>query len=261
MDWYYVENGKAVGPITEDSWFQLVQQGTVAPETLVWCEGMDQWKPYREAGPSPPPFPASKLASQGKPLQPGYSSCAQCGKAFPEEDMMRFESHWVCAGCKPVFLQKLREGVRMPVAVVYGGFWIRLGAKLIDGILVMIINLMIILPPFAMLGRSTTETSGLFLALQLLISNLVVPAALATFFIGKYGATPGKMACRLQVVASDGSKMGYSRAFARYSAEILSQMTVVLFFTLGFGYLIAAWDEEKRTLHDRICDTRVIRNT
>jgi hypothetical protein len=29
--------------------------------------------------------------------------------------------------------------------------------------------------------------------------------------------------------------------------------------TLAIGYIMAAFDDEKRSLHDRICDTRVIR--
>jgi len=29
--------------------------------------------------------------------------------------------------------------------------------------------------------------------------------------------------------------------------------------TLGIGYILAAFDAEKRGLHDMICDTRVIR--
>jgi uncharacterized RDD family membrane protein YckC len=28
---------------------------------------------------------------------------------------------------------------------------------------------------------------------------------------------------------------------------------------IGIGYLMAAWDDERRTLHDLICDTRVVR--
>jgi uncharacterized RDD family membrane protein YckC len=28
---------------------------------------------------------------------------------------------------------------------------------------------------------------------------------------------------------------------------------------LGIGYLMIAFDDEKRALHDRICDTRVIK--
>ena len=58
---------------------------------------------------------------------------------------------------------------------------------------------------------------------------------------------------RLKIVRPDGAPITYLRAFGRYFAEILS--TLILFI----GFMMAGWDEEKRALHDRICDTRVIR--
>jgi uncharacterized RDD family membrane protein YckC len=72
------------------------------------------------------------------------------------------------------------------------------------------------------------------------------------FFLGKYGATPGKMVCRLVVVTAEGGKITYARAAGRFFAEILSALICYV------GYLLAAFDEEKKTLHDRICDTRVV---
>jgi uncharacterized RDD family membrane protein YckC len=39
----------------------------------------------------------------------------------------------------------------------------------------------------------------------------------------------------------------------RHFAEMLSGIL------LGIGYLMIAFDDEKRALHDRICDTRVIK--
>ena len=77
-------------------------------------------------------------------------------------------------------------------------------------------------------------------------------AVYSAIFIGKYGATPGKMACGLRVVQPDGSKVGYGRAFGRGCAEILSRMIC------SIGYIMAAFDPEKRALHDRMCSTRVI---
>jgi hypothetical protein len=38
----------------------------------------------------------------------------------------------------------------------------------------------------------------------------------------------------------------------RYFAKMLSSLTLLI------GYIIAAFDEEKRSLHDRICNTRVV---
>jgi uncharacterized RDD family membrane protein YckC len=73
------------------------------------------------------------------------------------------------------------------------------------------------------------------------------------FFLGKFGATPGKMALGLRVVAPDGSSVSYGRSFGRAAAEILSRLICFI------GYIIAAFDAQKRALHDHIASTRVIR--
>jgi uncharacterized RDD family membrane protein YckC len=72
-------------------------------------------------------------------------------------------------------------------------------------------------------------------------------------FLGRFGATPGKMACKLKVVTSSGAPISYGRALGRYFASLLSGL--ILFI----GYIMAAFYDEKRALHDRICDTRVIK--
>jgi uncharacterized RDD family membrane protein YckC len=83
--------------------------------------------------------------------------------------------------------------------------------------------------------------------------GILIAASYNVFFVGKYGATPGKMALKLKVVRADGSSLTYGRACGRYFAELLSSLACMI------GYIMAAFDEEKRALHDRICDTRVIR--
>jgi uncharacterized RDD family membrane protein YckC len=74
-----------------------------------------------------------------------------------------------------------------------------------------------------------------------------------TFFLTKYGDTPGKMFFGLKVVRSDGGRLTFLHAFFRAWGEVLSWMT------LGVGYLLAVRDVEKRALHDRLCATRVIK--
>ena len=66
--------------------------------------------------------------------------------------------------------------------------------------------------------------------------------------------TPGKMVFKLTVVDASGGKISYGRAFGRSCAEILSQMICAI------GYIIAAFDDQKRALHDHMCNTRVIYN-
>ena len=61
------------------------------------------------------------------------------------------------------------------------------------------------------------------------------------------------MALNLRVVTPEGGDIGYLRALGRHVAEWISG------FILLIGYIMAAFDAEKRTLHDRICNTRVIR--
>ena len=78
--------------------------------------------------------------------------------------------------------------------------------------------------------------------------------AYQTILVSKYGATWGKMALGLKIVNEDGSKVRTGRAFGRVFAEILSGMTCYI------GYIIVAFDSEKRSLHDHICATRVIKS-
>lgn len=251
MEWYYVDGGNPVGPVGEEKLLQLIQTSKVTPETLVWRNGMPEWKPCREAGPKP--LETARPAAGGLEAQGPVQVCVQCGNLFPQDDLLKFENSWVCVNCKPVFLQKIKEGVKVTTGMTYGGFWIRLGAKIIDYILLTIVNYVLVLPVFALLGMKSSGAVIVAFLVQYIL-NMFFAIGFTTFFLGKYGATPGKMACRLKVVNPDGTKITYLKGFARYFGEVLSG------FTFGIGYLLAAWDEENRTLHDRVCNTRVIRD-
>jgi len=257
MDWYYVDAGKSTGPISEPQLVDLIKAGKVTPDTLLWREGMTEWKPCKGVGPRVAASeikaaPAATPVASAAPTA-ATETCVQCGQTFPREDMMKFENAWVCVNCKPVFLQKLKEGVNATGAFDYAGFWIRFGAKFIDGIIMQIVNYALILPLLGFGGIKNTGVLGVAMVIQMILS-FSVQIAYITFFLGKYGATPGKMACKLKVVNPDGTPITYGKAFGRFWGEMLSG------FTLGIGYLIVVWDEEKRALHDRVCNTRVIRN-
>jgi hypothetical protein len=47
MKWYYAEAGQQVGPVDDAQFRQLVIEGKIRAETLVWREGMADWLPYR----------------------------------------------------------------------------------------------------------------------------------------------------------------------------------------------------------------------
>ena len=75
------------------------------------------------------------------------------------------------------------------------------------------------------------------------------------FFLGKFGATLGKMACGIKVVNGDGSPVSFLKGAGRPLGYLLSGCP-----TLLIGFLMMLWDGEKRTLHDRIFNTRVIKS-
>ncbi|MEW5978933.1 MAG: RDD family protein [Acidobacteriota bacterium] len=256
VHWYYVLDNRQFGPLPDTEFQKLVGLGTITPATLVWREGMKTWQPLGQVNPGTQGgLESTSPASSASGVAESVAVCRHCGGSFAQEEMIQFEGLWICARCKPVFFQQLKEGVQTPSQTVYGGFWLRFGAKIIDYLLIFCINFAISLglglyAAFAP-SRSVSNTTWLIL-FQLV--QFVVVVAYSTWFLGKYGATPGKMACRLRVIQGDGSRIGYGRAFGRYFAEVVSALILMI------GYLMAAFDAEKRALHDRMCNTRVVRS-
>jgi len=254
MNWYYVEAGKQAGPVEEAQLDELARSGQIQSDTLVWREGMANWQAYSEArgvGQSMPSAPP--IGGVGPALGANDAVCAECSRIFNIEDTIPYGGIRVCAECKPVFMQKLAEGAKINTGIMsYAGFWIRLGAKFLDGILIRVIGF----PIGLLIGVGTRPAStSEALTIQAMGTGVGVLVALAysVFFLGKYGATPGKMACRIKVVMADGTPISYGRAFGRFFAELLSGCP-----TLFIGYIIVGFDEQKRALHDRICNTRVV---
>jgi GYF domain 2 len=118
MNWFYSYNGQQAGPVSEEQLTQLLNSGTINHETLVWREGMTNWQPLGAVRPGT----ATTVAAPGLGMQP----CAECGRNFAMGDMIRLNQSWVCAECKPVFLQKMSEGV----APTASGIW-RMDKKLV----------------------------------------------------------------------------------------------------------------------------------
>ena len=201
---------------------------------------------------APPTVPSEDRTPRRQATGTNY--CSQCGMEFLEDDLIRLGNNLLCAKCKPSFVQRLREGVAPAEELgelVYAGFWIRLGAKIIDGIILGLGDFVLAL----LLGLIARQdgTGAIFMGPLLNVLTFGFNLIYVTYFLGKYSATPGKMACGLKVVRPDGEKITYARACGRFFAELVSSIT------LAIGYIMAAFDDEKRALHDRICDTRVIR--
>lgn len=98
MDWYYEQGGTRVGPVRREDFNRLVGEGKIVPETMVWREGMPEWQPWRSV------VPPKRVTAM----------CCQCGREFLAEEMIRYSNWQVCAACKPVFFQRVKEGCPPP---------------------------------------------------------------------------------------------------------------------------------------------------
>lgn len=255
MQWYYADKRQQIGPLSEEQFQTLIADDTIKPKTLVWNPTLTDWQEYHTVA-GPGTQVTVQGAGPGEPLK--ESICSECGRPFPQDEMIQYEDAWVCPDCKPIFVQKLREGVTLAGVTEYAGFWIRSLAKFIDGTIVWVISIAIYVPTaFLSAPPSNQSTASMvsFVIIQILVMvlQIAIGVAYTTWFLGKYGATLGKMACKLKVVTAGGNRVSYLRAFGRHFAEWLSGMIFLV------GYIMAAFDREKRTLHDHICNTRVIK--
>jgi hypothetical protein len=117
MTWYYHLGGQQLGPVSDAELANLLQSGRVNRNTPVWREGMADWQPLSAARPDAPPMPAA----------PGLGVCAECRCTFPSDELVTLNRSLVCATCKPVFLQRMTEGVSVSSQ---SGLW-REGKKLV----------------------------------------------------------------------------------------------------------------------------------
>ena len=248
MTWYYLIGSQPTGPVEEPEIDRLFNHGTITLGTRVWRQGLQTWKTFSEA------------------FNRAAVSCFKCKRLYSPDLSVRYGSLSLCQDCKDIFFQQIREGLSPETNGIYGGFWIRAGAYLIDQIALFLVRL-----PFEIAMRAYVfwetfhlasgpspqpfwQSRGILVAYGLyFIILLAISLSYFVFFVGRYGATPGKMALKLRIVRSDLSKVTYLRALGRYFAQGLSGMLLYI------GYIMAGFDSEKRALHDYLCDTRVIK--
>ena len=139
------------------------------------------------------------------------------------------------------------------------GFWIWLGASLIDGVILSIVGIVVIIIAaiivFALVQGAAAadyEVSGFYI-LGFYLLWLLPNGLYYTLVVGIWGTTLGKRALGLYVIRMDDSKVGIGRAFARYMSYFISVLTI------GIGFLMIAFRRDKRGLHDLICDTQVVK--
>jgi uncharacterized RDD family membrane protein YckC/DNA-directed RNA polymerase subunit RPC12/RpoP len=183
---------------------------------------------------------------------PAQVFCTQCGRPFAVDDLIRFGESYVCADCKSPFLQRVREGAVAGQALHYASFGMRFLAVLLDAVILFVASLAVQFAFGVSAFAGGLGGSATFLSLATLI-NFGLGFFYYVLLLTSQGATLGKMAMGIKIVTPEGGPISFGRATARYfCANFLEP------FTLLIGYLIALFDDQARTLHDRICGTRAI---
>ncbi len=260
-NWHYSVDGQNFGPYSEADFIELIKNDTVKADTYVWSEDLADWTFVKD----------TELAQYLKTSKPKLAiratahnpvKCNICNNDFAPDELVEIDGRHVCSECKPTLLRQMQEGVADTGFYHYGGFWIRVVAAIIDGI----IQALIMIPIFFVIvflivfmrksgSADFSENNAMPILLQLLyyFVNIGVPMCYSVFFVSRKGATPGKMAVGLRIINTDGTeKISVGKAFGRHFAKMLSA------WILCIGYLMIAFDDQKRGLHDRLCRTLVI---
>ena len=137
-----------------------------------------------------------------------------------------------------------------PASRGYGGFWLRVVAYIIDAIILAIPTAIIgsILGAGLMSGGAFGFNPGTNIA-SVIISWLYF----AFMESSERGATLGKMAVGLRVVTDQGQRLSFANATGRYFAKFISAII------LGIGFIMVAFTDRKRGLHDMIAGTLVVK--
>lgn len=136
------------------------------------------------------------------------------------------------------------------------GFVVRLGAYLIDAVIVFFATFVVMLP-FSLLSMLIGSKIGIIGVLLSLVGWLLGMAVGVGYLLVPWafvGRTPGKKFLGLKVVADDGSgSLGYLKAALRMVGYMVSGM---VFFA---GFIMVAFTKDNKGLHDMIAGTRVIK--
>lgn len=135
----------------------------------------------------------------------------------------------------------------------YAGFWIRSGAALIDGFLILLITTPILISIY---GWKYFDGEELVAGPADFLISWVLPAFATVLFWLYKRATPGKMAISAEVVdAKTGGTITVGQAMLRYIGYFIAGIP------LGLGIWWVAFDRKKQGWHDKIAGTVVVRRT
>jgi uncharacterized RDD family membrane protein YckC len=139
-------------------------------------------------------------------------------------------------------------------AVEYAGFWVRVGATLLDTLLIVLVSVPLLVSIYGWAYFDASQTGMIAGIADFLISWVGPAVAVILFWLYKQ-ATPGKMLVSIKVVdAKTGNALSVGQSIGRYLGYFVSTLP------LGIGLLWVAVDSKKQGWHDRLAGTVVVRS-
>ena len=179
--------------------------------------------------------------------------CTHCGQWAPDTDS-------TCAQCGaplhgPAAPVVVAAPLQQPVrTALYGGFWRRAWAILVDAILLFfphaILRVGLGLPTFGNLFEDYMDHRA---QIAFVVQCLLTWLYFAGMESSRARGTLGKQLLGLRVATAHGSPASFLRTSVRHFAKLLSQL---LCFT---GYLFNLWTPRRQTLHDLVAGCAVER--
>jgi uncharacterized RDD family membrane protein YckC len=155
--------------------------------------------------------------------------------------------------------------------VVYAGFWLRVVAYIIDGIILGAAHAIIFVPLFTMMGitafnrhidfenMTDEQSAGMIMAMLSVFGATIIAVAImgwlyyALMESSSKQATIGKMALGLKVTDLNGNRIDFMRATGRYFGKFISQLILCI------GYMMAGFTQKKQALHDILANCLVVK--
>jgi uncharacterized RDD family membrane protein YckC/Tfp pilus assembly protein PilE len=228
--WYYMDRrGQRQGPVADTDVVATYRRGDLLRDGLVWREGMPQWLPLAQVendlGIGPSDHPAAP-----PPLPEGPRHLAMAA-ATHSRSVDRND-------------------------IVYAGFVRRFAALLLDNLILAVPLWLIAILLSIPLGLSSSNSGDRVSAMAQGVYYLLWLIASPLYFAGQessaHQATLGKRALGIKVTDDNGQRLSFSHALGRWFATALSYLTFYI------GFLMAAFTERKRALHDMVASTLVV---
>ena len=135
---------------------------------------------------------------------------------------------------------------------MYAGFWRRVVAAILDGLVLSIVAVPLSLALGG--GDAIGSDSGMnYSPAASSISTVLGWLYAALMESSAKQATLGKMAMGIIVTDLEGRRIGFGKATGRHFAKILSALI------LGIGFLMVAFTQRKQGLHDILAGTLVVK--